>query len=131
MTDEQKVKIISMRIEGLSFSEISKVLKLSVNTVKSFYRRSGGITAESPNLHQCRFCAKSIVQPTGTREKKFCSDKCRMAWWNSHRDDVNKKAIYTFKCECCGREFQAYGNNHRKFCGRTCYIKSRFGGRLQ
>ena len=121
MTDEQKSKIAALRNRGASFCEIAKKMNVSINTVKSFCRRCKSEVF-------CKSCGKPIVQPKGTREKKFCSDKCRMAWWNSHRDDVNKKAIYSYKCCCCGSEFQVYGNSHRKYCSRACYIKSRFGG---
>ena len=122
MTLEQKTKIITLRANGFTYANISKSLGLSVNTVKSFYRRCPeGVNAV------CKFCGKPITQPKGTRQKKFCSDTCRMKWWNSHREEGNKKAIYKYKCEYCGKEFEAYGNKKRKYCSRDCYIKQRFG----
>ena len=53
--------------------------------------------------------------------KKFCSDRCRMEYWNSHQDQVLRKAYYTLVCKNCGRTFRCYGNAHRKFCCRSCY----------
>ena len=58
----------------------------------------------------------------------FLPDKCRMQWWKAHIKEVNRKAVYDFTCACCGQQFQAYGNDHRKYCSRACYIKARFGG---
>ena len=118
MTDEQKSKIISMRESGKTYADIAACLNLSLNTVKSFYRR---------NQTLCKCCGTPITQPTRARKKIFCSDKCRMKWWNSHQEDVSRKAVYDFICECCGTAFQAYGNNHRKYCSRSCYTKARYG----
>lgn len=122
MTDEQKMRIIQMRSEGMTYSNIADELQISINTVKSFYRRN----AERPS-RICRQCRKPIIQPARTREKKFCCDKCRMEWWNTHKNEVQKKAVYTFQCAFCGKQFKAYGNNHRKYCDRECYRKARFG----
>ena len=68
-------------------------------------------------------CDKPIYQPPGRKPKLFCSDKCRMTWWNSHRDAVNKKAYRTFVCEYCGKEFTSYATDTRKYCSRECYFK--------
>ena len=127
MTAEQKANIIILRSGGATYSEISDYLGLSINTVKSFYRRSGNNPKETAASF-CKCCGKPFVQPAGTREKKFCSDICRMKWWNSHREDVDKKAVYEYECGYCGKEFQVYGNRHRKYCSRSCYIRHRFGG---
>ena len=125
MTDEQKSNIINFRLQGMTYSVIAHRLNLSLNTVKSFYRRIG--QNEMPE-NICKQCGIPLIQPKGAREKKFCSDKCRMLWWKIHNSEIKKKAVYDFKCESCGRIFQAYGNSHRKYCGRECYIKGRFGG---
>lgn len=121
MTTEEKAKIQQLRSKGTSIRDIASTMNLSVNTVKSYCSRNKG-------AQLCQCCGTPIVQPPKTRLKKFCSDKCRMQWWNSHAHEVNRKAMYDFSCACCGRPFQAYGNNHRKYCSRTCYIQSRFGG---
>lgn len=115
----EKAMIIYLHTEGLSFTQIAKQLDLSVNTVKSFYNRN-------KDKQFCLFCGASIEQPPRTRLKKFCSDKCRLQWWYAHAKDVNRKAMYDFTCPCCGKPFEAYGNNHRKYCSRSCYMKARF-----
>lgn len=123
MTDKQKNEIVGFRANGLTYAEIAKKLGLSINTVKSYYRRRKD---ETQNI--CLCCGVPVIQPKAVRKKKFCSDECRMKWWNAHGCDVKRKAVYDFTCGYCGRAFQAYGNNHRKYCSRTCYITDRFKG---
>ena len=127
MTEQQKSNIIKLRNQGKSFSSISEELCLSVNTVKSFYRRKNKKENDGIRLF-CKECGNPITQPFGTREKKFCSDKCRTFWWNSHREQLNSKTLDSFECFCCGRKFQAYIYTQRKFCSRECYYKLRYGG---
>ena len=118
----QDINILNkMRLDGKKASEIACALRISVNTVRSYIRRHPDIQGRSV----CRNCGKVIVQPSGHKIKLFCSDKCRMAWWNSHPEKINKKAYYNLICNQCGKEFISYGNKNRKFCCRECYLKSR------
>ncbi len=121
MTEMQKAAALHLRAKGYSFARIAKEIDISVNTIKSFCSRN-----KSGQL--CLSCGASIQQPPRARTQKFCCDKCRMQWWKAHMKEVNRKAMYNFTCACCGKTFQAYGNNHRKYCGRECYVKARFGG---
>ena len=130
MTKQQKEKIIKMRRDGFSYSRISKALGVSENTVKSFCRRNNLGSAYTKSFFQkdgifCRQCGTPLTQIAGVKQKLFCSDKCRMAWWNSHPEAINRKAIYTFTCPICGREFASYGNKNRKYCSRACYGRSK------
>lgn len=47
---------------------------------------------------------------------------------NAHPEAVKQKAVYTFTCPECGKEFTAYGNAKRKYCSHDCYIAARFKG---
>ena len=76
----------------------------------------------------CLGCGKPITQREGIKRVKFCCPSCRQAWWNSHPEKVNRKAIYSFTCACCGKPFTAYGNRGRKYCSHECYITDRFKG---
>ncbi|MDD3888938.1 MAG: RNA polymerase subunit sigma-70 [Syntrophomonadaceae bacterium] len=130
MTKHQKEQIIKMRRDGFSYSSISTTLDISENTVKSFCRRNnlGSIHIETSLQKDgafCRQCGTPLAQTSGVKRKQFCSDKCRMAWWNNHPESVNRKAIYTFTCPICGREFESYGNKNRKYCSRACYGRSK------
>ena len=77
---------------------------------------------------ECGYCGAPIIQTPGRKKKKFCSDHCRNHWWNTHLDLVDRRANYEFVCQTCGKPFTAYGNAHRKYCSRGCYIEDRFGG---
>ena len=131
MTESQKSQIKTLRKEGLSFGNIASTLNLSVNTVKSFCRRNLSALeteTEIPTDGICRYCGRPVMRIAGRKEKKFCSDKCRMNFWKEHPDELNKKAIYSFECTYCHKPFTAYGNSHRKYCCHECYIEDRFGG---
>ena len=129
MTDEDRMRIVELRKEGKGYKRIAQLLGLSENTVKSFCRRRH-LLKENPEDKKdvCPCCGKVLVQLPGRKPKKFCSDKCRMKWWNSHLDQVNRKANYSFVCPVCKKQFSVYGNANRKYCSHACYIKARFGG---
>ncbi len=131
MTNEQKQWVIELRNAGHGYLAIAKALSLTKNQVSAYCRRKGiSITAtcakEMPIGEFCRCCCKELPQIRGRKRLKFCSELCRVTWWNSHQELVNKKAIYKFNCKKCGKEFTAYGNDHRKYCSHKCYISDRF-----
>lgn len=133
MNELQKQKIIELRDLGLSYSKIADALGISINTIKSFCRRNnlGGYVGKGNkniDLTFCKNCGKELKQVLGKKPLKFCSDICRVKWWNAHPEMVNKKAIYSFSCANCGKPFTAYGNSKRKYCCHSCYISHRFGG---
>ena len=142
MTNEQKAMIDSLRSQGHGYKKVAALTGISPNTVKSYFRRAATpseilptsaeiipVAAVAPeNEHRCKCCGKKVKQNAGRKEKKFCSDACRVNWWNTHLDQVHRKAIYHFVCPTCGRDFSAYGNAHRKYCSHGCYIADRFGG---
>lgn len=114
-------QIKNLALKGYGYKRIADILDLSPNTVKSHLRRH----PPTEGVSVCQQCGKSIEQNPGRKEKKFCSDKCRMAYWNSHQDEVNKQAYYTLICQHCGKEFVSYGNKNRKYCCRDCYAAAR------
>lgn len=116
-----KTAIDNMRLDGASAAEIAVKLRLPASTIRSHIRRH----PELPDGHICKNCGKAIRQPPGRKQKQFCSDKCRMAWWNSHREIVKKQTFTLFVCHYCGKEFTGYGNTQRKYCSRECYRKER------
>ena len=118
---QDQIAITNMRLEGHSPSVIAATLGLSPSTVRSHIHRHRHVRDEQ----SCKHCGKPLVQTKGHRAKKFCSDSCRMAWWNSHKEEVNKQAFYKLTCQQCGKEFDSYGNSNRKYCCRACYIASR------
>jgi len=133
LTADEKERIQQLRLEGLSYTQIASAIGVHRNTIKSFCRRnmlgdsltSGGV-CNSDQSTACKYCGKKLHQIRGQKPKKYCSDKCRFAWWNENREAMKKKALYKYKCAYCNREFESYGSKNRKFCGHTCYIASRF-----
>lgn len=132
MTDAQKIKIKNLRAEGFGYKRIAELVGISENTIKTFCRRNGlggkATTEKQSNKHVCLCCGVEVKQNPGRKEKKFCSDKCRNKWWNTHLDRVKRKAMYEYECPKCKKKFTAYGNSHRKYCSHECYIADRFGG---
>ena len=135
MTDAQKNQIGKYRASGLGYKKIAEQMGLSENTVKTYCRRHGlgGNMAQQQSVaqtegHHCLCCGAAVEQTPGRKEKKFCSDRCRNKWWNSHLDKVERKANYEFVCPHCKKPFIAYGNKNRKYCSHECYIADRFGG---
>jgi endogenous inhibitor of DNA gyrase (YacG/DUF329 family) len=121
MKKQDMETINTMRLQGKSPAEIAWALGISVNTVRSHIRRHPELEGGKP----CKNCGRPISTLPGRKEKLFCSDRCRMIWWNSHREQVQKKAYYRLTCSYCGKEFESYGNQNRKFCCRDCYRRSR------
>ena len=135
MTATQKKIIADMRSKGASYAEIATTLGLSKNTVKSYCQRNAIVqttVAKNDNCTYCKQCGTKFEVIKGRKQKIFCSDKCRTAWWVANPEKLNRNATYNFTCAFCGADFTAYGNQSRKFCGHACYIASRFGkaGRL-
>ncbi len=130
MTEKQKEQIVNLRSQGNGYMKISQQTGRSQNTIKSFCRRNNltDIIPAKPSGTVCEYCGKIVEQTAGRKLKRFCSDKCRNKWWNTHLDKVKRKAVYKFKCPNCGKEFEVYGNNHRKYCCHDCYVRHRFGG---
>lgn len=128
MTKKEKESVRFLRGEGYGYLAIATRLGISLNTVKSFCRRNGlGGIAEKPDRQTCRQCGKPLAQEPKRPARKYCSEACRRIWWKEHPHLVNKKAFYSLTCAYCGKEFQSYGNQKRKYCSHPCYIAARFG----
>lgn len=111
MTGREKGDISTLQREGYGYKVIARKLGLPVNSVKSHCARHPiTVDAGDTDALRCRTCGKPLVQIQGKREKVYCSDACRMKWWNAHTDQVKRKAFYTFTCPQCGRQFESYGN---------------------
>lgn len=125
---DTKTEIIRLRKNGLSYKDISIFLNMSINTIKSVCRRLK-VEKQSIDTNRsiCLLCKASLAHINGKKEKKYCSDNCRMKWWNAHLDKVNKKSYSEHICLNCQKPFQSYANTKRKYCSHACYIVARFG----
>nr|DAR21899.1 MAG TPA: RNA polymerase sigma factor [Caudoviricetes sp.] len=131
MNQKQKDRIAALRVEGVSYGKIADRLGLSINTVKSYCKRSLTETKAdaSPQKEHakdtCLHCGQTLIQTPGHRQKKFCSASCRRNWWLNHPGVTTRSAEHDCTCFFCGRTFRYYGNQPRKYCSRTCYQKQR------
>lgn len=129
MTTEETRIIDDLQAKGLGYKKIAALTGLAVNGVKTYCRRHKPETAATgePDAF-CRSCGRPITRIPGAKPRQFCSDSCRMRFWNSRRGEVKHKAVYTFRCPQCGREFQSFGNPNRKYCSRECVAEARRKG---
>lgn len=128
MDDIQKTKIENLRACGFGYKRIAKETGISESTVKSYCRRHQVMKKEVlVQGHHCLQCGKLVEQNAKRKEKKFCCDVCRMAWWNSHLELVKRKAVYEHECHYCHKHFVVYSKVQRKYCSHQCYINERFG----
>jgi len=126
MTHFQKERIASLRGEGASYAQIAAALGKSKNTIQAHCRRYGlgsGVSIKYTG-RVCDHCGKRLAT-SSRKNKRFCSDACRLTWWKEHPEALDRKAIYSFACSCCGAAFDSYGNSHRKYCSRTCYARAK------
>ena len=121
MTNEQKQEIRAMQQAGFGYSKIAKIIGVSENTVKSFCRRQKAIIVSEEN-DLCAQCGKPIDKSKRS-SRRFCSDDCRIKWWNKH---PKADMPYTANCACCGKEIQMRRKGERKYCSHRCYIAARY-----
>lgn len=132
MTNTQKQMVRNMRRRGKSYSAIAASFGFSENTIKSFCRRESINVINDPdneNLNLCKNCGAQLTHHPGSKKKIFCSDKCRYGWWNKNRVWTGAQSVCRLTCYYCGAEFEST-NKKRKYCGRECYIQSRYGEEL-
>ena len=119
MTENQRKKIKALRQAGLGYKKIAAAMSMSENTVKSYCIRNKLKTGSDQSV--CLECGKTISQAADQKGKKFCSDACRIKWWNHHTYMMKANAV----CAHCGKPF--HGRAGRKYCSHACYIAERFG----
>ena len=125
MTKEEKARVSELRSQGLSVKDIAQVTGMPLNTVKSFCYRN----PVEPSAEQCRQCGKEIRQTPGARRKNFCSDSCRLRWWNSHPEQVSR-TTKTHVCPQCGQSFESHVDR-QQYCSRACYAAARRKGAVR
>ena len=133
MTDIEKKHINTLRLSGRSYREIAGLLSIKESTIKSYCSRNH-LTDKDITTHTsgkdgcCQQCGAAIEQQAKRKPRQFCSDECRIKWWNAHRQLKRHKNPRTIKCSGCGALFTVYGSQNRKYCSHECYLAARFGG---
>ena len=133
MNQQQKEAIHELRAKGQSYTKISELLSISENTIQSYCRRNklGGVVlplAEPVIGLFCKMCGAPLKQTQGTKPRQYCSDQCRMLWWNSHPEMVDRRIVKSITCQNCGKTFESYGKRIRKYCSLDCYRQSKAVG---
>lgn len=128
MTAIQQEQLTLLRKQRKSYTEIAQITNMTVNTIRVYCHRHGLTDEDLKGLRFCEQCGTPI-QYSGGKRKRFCSNFCRMRWWNSHPEKIHRKAFYTLTCQYCGKSFISYGNRKRKYCCRSCYFAGRYGKR--
>lgn len=73
MTDKQKNQIAEYREQGMSYTEISKKMDLSINSIKTYCKRHGlgGVKAyeigRPAEIVPCEHCGKPVQQNPGRK----------------------------------------------------------------
>ena len=118
--------IVKLQMLGYGYKKISAETGMSINSVKSFCRRHSIAIKESlqANSETCLFCGKPIKSIDHHRKRKYCSDACRMAWWNAHHSEPLNRKMVAKKCVNCGKEFFSYPSKQKKYCSRSCFISA-------
>lgn len=75
-----KESVLHLRSKGFTYSKISEQLKISLNTIKSLCYR--GFSENKC----CKYCGKRLHQNSKSKQKSFCEDKCRKAFWHIRRE---------------------------------------------
>ena len=100
MTDVQKEMIHAMRLQGIGYRAIAKSLHLRLNRVE-LYCKTHGLAGDGSLVRlnyaiwcemngRCLVCGEKLKQPKRGRRKKFCSGKCRTAYYRKkHEEDAN------------------------------------------
>ena len=121
MNEIHVTQINSLRQEGKGYRSIASALGLPMNSVKSWCRRH---PLEARQTGYCLYCGAEIVSTPHKRERKYCSDQCRLSWWKEHPEKRTCRKAYSHTCRCCGKVF----TNNRisaSYCSRNCFAKAR------
>ncbi len=95
LSDNIRDEICYLRLQGIGYKRIAAELGLSKNTVSSFCTRhnlGGNRNADGTVQHPCRYCGKDVPQTPHRREKLYCSNKCRCAYFYEQK---KKSAVKT------------------------------------
>ena len=121
MTESQKKKIIAMRQQKATYTTISETLGIPVGTIKTFCRRNDITTDLPKGKSRCKNCGEVFISTGKTKPRVFCSDRCKVDWWNNHRAERKSANILLHTCPVCGKKFTAYAGANRKYCSQACY----------
>ena len=101
MTEEQKIKIIELRKQGLGYKRIAKQLNITRDSVRGYCRRNEPFGEYIPSKKKkvkkinkiekrfCLNCNKEIIESGKGPRRKYCCNKCRYSYRNRERKKYN------------------------------------------
>ena len=117
---KENIEIIGFyQRKGFGYKKISQLTGLSADAIKYYCRKNPASDLASI----CLGCGAEIQQTPHHRKRVFCSDYCRMKWWNRHPDLVNRK-LHKYTCQQCGNEYLTHRAT-QKYCSRKCLYDAR------
>ena len=119
MTSQEKQRISELRSTGLSYQAIADETGINLGAIKMFFKRGKEANVQVPRCEQCH---KPLRQDIA-RQRRFCSDICRVKWWSTHPEQIKG---HRFICQTCRKTF--YSRKPGKYCSRACYYASRKAG---
>ena len=130
MAKDKTNEILTLRKKGLGYKAIATRVGMSRDAVRAVCKARGldgfgeaaKLNYEERKDEMCFYCGLPLVQPEGRgRKKRFCSDKCRKAWWarNSQNRTPGAQTV-THRCAGCGEFFMSFRSQNRKYCTAEC-----------
>ena len=96
MTDKQREEIRQMRLNGLGYKIIAKMIGSKEKNVYAYCKAHGlAGSAEIVKLNypiwcrqnsRCPVCGTKVTQPEIGRRKRFCSGRCRTRYYRMKKD---------------------------------------------
>lgn len=118
MTTHETILIDNYRRQGLGYKKIAAIMELPSNSVKTYIRRH----PLDETSCGCLNCGVPIEQTPHHRTRKYCSDRCRLAWWHTHQSQLNR-SMDERTCTYCGSTYSTH-KKAQQFCSRECYANS-------
>ena len=75
---------------------------------------------DSVSKRFCPECGKPVADSDFGRQRVFCSDDCRKAYWKKHKRFEDWESYEKLTCPVCGRIFYGRKDQHRKYCSHAC-----------
>lgn len=116
ITDQQKNQIYTLRSQGKTYNEISSLIGINAQTIKTFVRRH----PNPVDIGVCKYCGKVLPKTFTPRKRIFCSNNCKGMYYQKYCP--GKLRV----CKGCDKEFHiSYKHPEKIFCSEECYRRFR------
>ena len=134
MTTDEKSRISELRKQGCTYAKIAEMLSIPESTIKTVCRRTRLAGDADEVKPKCKQCGQPITVKAKCKPRRFCSDKCRTAWWFANHSANREEGITVIMISHDIAAATRYASHilhlsHKPlFCGTTAdYLKSRIG----